>query len=74
MPERFGQPVSGVFIAAHIRGGPMVPIDSEPLEEIEAEEQAELPLNVVLPVILLIVIVFIIASFGPSRIISIVKK
>ena len=43
-------------------------------EEIEAEEQAELPLNVVLPVIILIVIVFIIASFGPSRIISIVKK
>ena len=74
LPERFGQPVSGVFVASHIRGGPMVPIDSEPLEEIEAEEQAELPLNVVLPVILLIVIVFIIASFGPSRIISIVKK
>ena len=76
LDERYGQPVSGVFIALKIRGGPMVPILDENWVNVNAEEPAdeELPINVVLPVLLLIVVVFALASFGPKRIMSLIRN
>ena len=74
LDERYGQPVSGVFIALKIRGGPMVPIISDPIDETQALADEELPINVVLPVLLLIVVVFALASFGPRRIISLIRN
>ena len=43
---------------------------------VNAEEPAdeELPINVVLPVLLLIVVVFALASFGPKRIMSLIRN
>jgi len=74
LDERYGQPVSGVFIALKIRGGPMVPIISDPIDETQALADEELPLNVVLPVLSLIVVVFALASFGPKRIMSLIRN
>ena len=74
LDERYGQPVSGVFIALKIRGGPMVPIMSDSIDETQALADEELPLNVVLPVLSLIVVVFALASFGPKRIMSLIRN
>ena len=74
LDERYGQPVSGVFIALKIRGGPMVPIIADPIDETQAPADEELPINVVLPVLLLIIVVFALASFGPKRIMSLVRN
>ncbi len=75
LDERYGQEVSGVFIALKIRGGPMVPIMADPnYEKVEAPVDEELPINVVLPVLLLIVVVFALASFGPKRIMSLIRN
>ena len=74
LDERYGQPVSGVFIALKIRGGPMVPIIDENWVNAEEPADEELPINVVLPVLLLIVVVFALASFGPKRIMSLIRN
>ncbi len=75
LDERYGQPVSGVFIALKIRGGPMVPIIADDaIEETTEVNDEELPINVVVPVLLLIVVVFILASFGPKRILSLINR
>ena len=74
LDERYGQPVSGVFIALKIRGGPMVPIIDENWVNAEEPADEELPINVVLPVLLLIVLVFALASFGPKRIMSLIRN
>ena len=75
LDERYGQPVSGVFIALKIRGGPMVPIiDENWINAAEEPADEELPINVVLPVLLLIVVVFALASFGPKRIMSLIRN
>ena len=74
LDERYGQPVSGVFIALKIRGGPMVPIIADPIDETQAPADEELPINVVLPVLLLIIVVFALASFGPKRIMSLIRN
>ena len=74
LDERYGQPVSGVFIALKIRGGPMVPIIADSIDETQAPADEELPINVVLPVLFLIIVVFALASFGPKRILSLVRN
>ena len=76
LPERFGQPVSGVFVAQKIRGGPQVPIVSDEIEphESEVDGGSELPLNIVFPALVLILLVFIFTAFGPSRIKKLIKK
>ena len=72
LDTRYGQPVSGVFVTSKIRGGPLVPIDSNAHEE--TIEDADLPLNIAVPVIVLIILVFLLASFGPKRIFSLIQK
>ena len=76
LPERFGQPVAGVFVAQKIRGGPQVPIVSDEIEphESEVDGGSELPLNIVFPALVLILLVFIFTAFGPSRIKKLIKK
>ena len=75
LPERFGQPVSGVFVAQKLRGGPQVPIIPDEIEIPEESEIGdELPLNIVFPALVLILLVFIFTAFGPSRIKNIIKK
>ena len=74
LPERFGQPVSGVFVAQKIRGGPQVPILPDEIEIPESENDGELPLNIVFPALVLILFVFIFTAFGPSRIKNLIKK
>ena len=76
LPERFGQPVSGVFVAQKIRGGPQVPILPDEIEIpiSESENDGELPLNIVFPALVLILFVFIFTAFGPSRIKNLIKK
>lgn len=76
LPERFGQPVSGVFVAQIIRGGPQVPIVSDEIESPESEVDggSELPLNIVLPALVLILFVFIFTAFGPSRLKKLITK
>ena len=75
LPERFGQPVSGVFVAQKLRGGPQVPIIPDEIEiPEESEIDDELPLNIVFPALVLILLVFIFTAFGPSRIKNMIKK
>ena len=74
LDERYGQPVSGVFISLKMRGGPVVPILDPVDEESAPIDDEELPINVVIPVLLLITVVFILASFGPKRILSIINR
>ena len=51
----------------------MVPIIADDaIEETTEVNDEELPINVVVPVLLLIVVVFILASFGPKRILSLI--
>ena len=73
LDHRYGQPVSGVFVSLKIRGGPMVPILDSVAEEPVIDDE-ELPVNVVIPVLLLIVTVFLLASFGPKRILSLINR
>ena len=74
LDHRYGQPVSGVFVSLKIRGGPMVPILDPVVEESPVIDDEELPINVVVPVLLLIVTVFLLASFGPKRILSLIGR
>ena len=74
LDHRYGQPVSGVFVSLKIRGGPMVPILDPVVEESPVIDDEELPINVVVPVLLLIVVVFLLASFGPKRILSLINR
>ena len=74
LPERFGQPVAGVFVAQNIRGGPQVPIVHDEIEAVDLEADGELPLNIVIPALVLILLVFIFTAFGPSRIKNMIKK
>ena len=74
LDDRYGQPVSGVFISLKIRGGPMVPILDPVAEESSVIDDEELPINVVVPVLILIVVVFFLASFGPKRILSLINR
>lgn len=74
LPERFGQPVAGVFVAQNILGGPQVPIVHDEIEAVDLEADGELPLNIVIPALVLILLVFIFTAFGPSRIKNMIKK
>ena len=74
LDDRYGQPVSGVFISLKIRGGPMVPIIDPVAEESPVIDDEQLPINVVIPVLLLIVVVFLLASFGPKRILTLINR
>ena len=74
LDDRYGQPVSGVFISLKIRGGPMVPVLDPVVEDSTVIDDEELPVNVVVPVLILIVVVFLLASFGPKRILSSINR
>ena len=52
----------------------MVPIIDENWVNTAEPADEELPINVVLPVLLLIVVVFALASFGPKRIMSLIRN
>ena len=52
----------------------MVPIIADSIDETQALADEELPINVVLPVLFLIIVVFALASFGPKRILSLVRN
>ncbi|MBH59298.1 MAG: hypothetical protein CMO19_02630 [Thaumarchaeota archaeon] len=74
LDDRYGMPVSGVFISLKMRGGPVVPILDPVEEESATSTDEELPLNVVIPVLALIVVVFLFASFGPKKLLSLIGR